>query len=107
MQALLARMEGVKMAKTVVGLFENRADAQNALDALVDRGFPRDEISVVGSNATGEYADGERVVTEERPSGVGAAVGATTGAVAGGVGGYLLGMGFFAIPGLGPLVALG
>jgi hypothetical protein len=96
------------MAKTVVGLFEEQTDAQNAVDALVDRGFPRDQISVVASETGRQYVRDDRAESVEvRPSGAGAAVGAVSGAVIGGGAGLLVGLGALAVPGLGPLVALG
>jgi hypothetical protein len=95
------------MAKTVVGLFEDRADAQNALDALVDRGFTRDQVSVAASDVPGVQGPETHVVTDERPSGAGAAVGAVGGAMVGGGAGLLVGLGALVIPGLGPLVAMG
>ena len=91
------------MAKQVVGLFDNMQDAQGAVQELRNAGFSADDISVVASNARGEYgAD-----TGESEAAEGAAAGATGGAVLGGLGGLLVGLGALAIPGIGPVVAAG
>jgi len=34
------------MAQTVIGIFENAAEAQNAIQALVTKGFSRDNIDI-------------------------------------------------------------
>jgi len=88
--------------KTVVGLFDRYADAQAVANDLDAAGFDRNNISVVASNATGEYD--EYVTTGDSD---GAGVGATTGAVVGGTLGVLAGLGAFAIPGIGPVIAAG
>lgn len=44
------------MAQTVVGVFDNASDAQNAVDNLVSAGFSRDNIDL--SARTGDYSDG-------------------------------------------------
>ena len=58
------------MAKTVIGLFDRIDDARQVVQALIDHGFERDDISLV-SRQEGEYVT-ER--GDERTSG--AAVGA-------------------------------
>jgi uncharacterized protein (TIGR02271 family) len=89
------------MAKTVIGLFDRMDDARQVVQALIDHGFERDDISLV-SRQEGEYVI-ER--GEERASGV--AVGAGAGAALGGISGLLVGLGALAIPGIGPGVAAG
>lgn len=86
---------------TVVGLYDTFTDAQNAVDQLVSAGFMRDNLSVVSNNARGEY----RVDTGDDIDGAGA--GATGGALVGGTIGVLAGLGAFAIPGIGPVIAAG
>ena len=91
------------MAKTIVGLFDTLTEAQGAVQELVNKGFPRDNISIAANNATGEYT--QSTASSEEWSGT--ATGATTGAAIGGIGGLLVGLGVLAIPGIGPIVAAG
>ena len=93
------------MSRTIVGLFKDRARAEQAVRDLVDAGIDRDDISVVAR-------DGERGVADVSTDGVsdtttGAVAGAGGGAVLGGLAGILLGLGALAIPGIGPIVAAG
>jgi uncharacterized protein (TIGR02271 family) len=89
---------------TVVGVFEDRDDARDAIEALKDAGFDADTISILSPDkrATQDMAD---------ETGTHAASGAATGAVAGGIlgglGGWLVGIGALAIPGVGPFIAAG
>ena len=94
------------MAKTVVGLFDNFAEAQSVVQDLIDNGFRREDISVVASeNATGR----ERMVGDDHDNaaGEGAGAGAVGGTVLGGALGLLVGAGLLAIPGIGPVLAAG
>jgi hypothetical protein len=90
---------GYAVIKTVIGLFEDSDDAQGAVRGLLDAGFDRDEISLIG------HADHETAGAAERASDI--AVGAGAGAALGGLGGLLLGVGALAIPGIGPVLAVG
>jgi hypothetical protein len=99
---------------TVIGLFHTLPDAEGALEDLVREGYDRERISVVASNAAGEYdryatqrpAD-DVVDTSSMDAGEGAAAGGGIGAAIGGVGGILMGLGLLAIPGVGPALAAG
>ena len=85
------------MARTAVGHFRDRASADAAYDELVQRGFSRDDISIVGRGAegkTGLAGDGEHMT-------------AGGGAAVGGVAGLLIGVAAMLIPGIGPIVAIG
>lgn len=97
------------MNKTVVGYFDNYEQAQTAVRSLVDSGFSRNDISLVASDPTGEYA--KSYVTTSSSTDPNAtsytAAGAGTGAVIGGIGGLLVGIGALAIPGVGPVIAAG
>lgn len=94
------------MAKTIVGLFDHFTEAQNAVQALVNAGFLREDISVIANDRRGDYA---RAVGETgtTAAGEGAAAGALGGGVLGGVLGLLIGVGALAIPGIGPVLAAG
>jgi len=89
--------------QTLVALYRNFTDAQNAVDALVKSGVDRTNISVVANNVSGEYGthnyDTEDAVTAED--------GAAFGAASGGIIGALVGLGALAIPGIGPVIAAG
>jgi hypothetical protein len=85
------------MARTAAGHFRNRATADAAYDALVAKGFSRDEISIVGRGREGGGLvddDGEKLDAGD-------------GAKIGGIAGLLIGAAAMLIPGIGPIVAVG
>ncbi len=90
------------MAKTVVGLFDTAAEAQNVVQSLVNGGFTREDISILANNRDGTTSDTAGSATAE-----GAGAGAVGGGVLGGVLGLLVGVGALAIPGIGPVLAAG
>ena len=88
------------VAKTIVGLFENRAQAEQLVQHLRAGDTAGEDISLMSPGDTaGDSAGGDRA------SGV--AIGAGTGAALGGLGGLLVGLGALAIPGIGPVLAAG
>ena len=91
--------------KTVVGLFDDMAQAKNAATELEAAGIPHSDISIVANNEGGRYAP----VTTDGDSGRGHAVGhdALVGAEIGGVAGLLMAITGFAIPGLGWIAGAG
>ncbi len=93
------------MKTTVSALFDNRSDAVSAVRALTDSGVLRGDISMVASDAAGEYVDyhGREFDLPADDS----LEGAASGALIGGVGGLLVGLAALAIPGVGPIVAAG
>lgn len=90
------------MEKTVVGIFDSRESAEEAANQIKNQGLRLDDISIVAKdqNTTATDTDGE-LVNDNISDGV------TAGAVIGGLAGLLIGVGTFAIPGLGMLVAAG
>ncbi|MDU4959725.1 MAG: general stress protein [Sporomusaceae bacterium] len=86
--------------KVVIGVFQSRSEAEQAVSQLRSQGFSDQEINIVskqgkqGQNQT-EYAEDD--ISD----------GALTGGTLGGIGGLLLSAGALAIPGLGPIVAAG
>jgi hypothetical protein len=68
--------------KLITGLFKNRLAAEAAVDALMKRGYTRDDISVLMSDATRskEFALQARTHAADG-AGVGGAVGGVVGAV--------------------------
>jgi uncharacterized protein (TIGR02271 family) len=99
------------MAKTVIGLFDNRAEAHSVVQELLGEGFRRDDISVMSKKIEGQddrqgetvayvEEDGEEQIKDM-------AIGAGTGAAIGGLAGLLLSLTSLAIPGIGPVLAAG
>jgi hypothetical protein len=97
------------MTRTVVGLFDDYAAAQNVVQELIDNGFHRDYISVFANEqARGIYETHDaRQVGDANKVSEGAGAGATGGTVLGGALGLLVGAGLLAIPGIGPVLAAG
>ncbi len=110
--------------KTIVGLYDNMHDAEEAITDLVQAGFGRSDISLMAADRWSEGVDGDGMgvvttdgepvatietdtapATDQMASDV--ATGAVTGGVVGGVAGVLLGLGVLAIPGFGPVLAAG
>jgi hypothetical protein len=89
---------------TVVGVFDDRDNAQRAIEALKDAGFRPDDIGV-----TMRDRQESRAMAEDTgaAAGAGAATGALAGGVLGGLAGWLVGIGALAIPGIGPIIAAG
>jgi hypothetical protein len=89
---------------TVVAVFHDRDDAQDAINAMRDAGFRADDISILARDrdVSGQLADDTG--TE---AAAGAATGALAGGLLGGVAGWLVGIGALAIPGVGPIIAAG
>jgi uncharacterized membrane protein len=94
--------------KTLVALFDHLSDARLAVDNLVAAGISRDSINLVANDSTRAY-EGELAKQRNSPrhDHDAAASGATVGTIIGGLAGLLVGLGAFAIPGVGPIVAAG
>lgn len=90
------------MTKTIVGLFDDIEESREVVRELIDAGIDRDEISFVANNA-----NNEPVSYEGGDDTSGTATGTGVGALVGGIGGLLVGIGAFAIPGVGPVVGVG
>ena len=89
---------------TVVAVFDDRDDAQDAINALRDAGFAADDISILARDRDTAGRLAEDTGTE---AAAGAATGALAGGLLGGVAGWLVGIGALAIPGVGPIIAAG
>jgi hypothetical protein len=93
---------------TVIAVFEDRRQAQQAVDELFQAGFREDQIGVIAHDpGTAETEPGETRFTETH--GTRAGEGALTGAVAGaGIGGlWAVGIVAGVLPGIGPAIAGG
>lgn len=91
--------------RTVVGMYDQFEEAQNAVQALNEAGFDRNMINLIARDVTGEYS--RELDRNSNESASGTATGAGIGAVLGGLGGLLVGLGALAIPGIGPVIAAG
>ncbi len=88
-------------SRTVVCLFNDRSQAEQAIRDLKDAGFREDQIGVAMQDRSEQQALMDS-------TGSPAAEGAATGAVSGGLVGGLIGLlGSLLVPGLGPLVVGG
>lgn len=95
------------MAKTVVGLFDNRSEARSAVQELLDGGVRREDISVMSKELEGKNAVVELVEEDGHQQVEDMAKGAGAGAAIGGLAGLVLGLSALAIPGIGPVLAAG
>lgn len=91
-----------KTGRTVVGLFRNRGDAEQAISALKDAGFTREQIGIAIKDRDEQRDLSDS--TDASQAGKGAAAGAVSGGLVGGIIGLL---GSLLIPGLGPIVVGG
>ncbi len=89
---------------TVVGVFHEREQAREAIEALKDNGFAPETISILSPDKQATQDMAEDTGTH---AGSAAATGAVAGGILGGLGGWLLGIGALAIPGVGPFIAAG
>lgn len=96
------------MSKTITALYKNISDARAAIETLLDKGYEREDISLLVPDPDGKH--GEALVQEgaegENPRD-GAAVGAMAGGALGGIAGLLLGISVFSLPVLGAAVIAG
>lgn len=92
------------MAVTVIGMFKNQKDSENAIEELKDLGYDPREMSVVMK----EVRQAQEVARNTGVNvGESAATGATAGGVIGAIAGLLVGIGAITVPGLGPLLVGG
>ena len=79
---------------TVVGVFRERDEARDAIEALKDAGFDAQDIGILSPDK-----EETRAVAEETGAhaGSGAATGAVAGGILGGLGGWLVGIGALAV----------
>jgi hypothetical protein len=96
---------GTSMTQIVRGIFYTPAEAEHAIADLLDRGFARENISVIAPG-TSEAAHVVVPGTEVEHTGD-MVVGAVGGGLLGGALGALVGMIVVAIPGLGPVLVAG
>src|SRR5882672_1115804 len=88
----------------VFGIYRDRQQAEQAVDALRSAGFRNSDVSALLPDNVGtkDFAHEKNTKAPE-----GTTTGAASGAVLGGALGWLAGIGALAIPGLGPFIAAG
>jgi hypothetical protein len=88
----------------VFGIYRDRANAEEAVDALRAAGFRNSDVSALLPDNVGtkDFAHEKNTKAPE-----GTTTGAATGGILGGALGWLAGIGALAIPGVGPLIAAG
>jgi hypothetical protein len=94
--------EREQATSSVVAVYRNHSDAEEAVRALEKSGIPMRKISIIGR----DFQLREDVQGYYRPSDA-VKEGAGFGAWFGGLFGLLMGFGLFLIPGAGPLIVLG
>jgi hypothetical protein len=94
--------------KTVAAVFTSRAAAQQAAQNLSGVGIPTEHISVLSPDGIDQQAEKVPVTPAEQP-GMGGAFGGVVGGAVGIAGGVQLGTAAasIAIPGVGPVIAIG
>jgi len=88
-------------AKSVIGVFNSRSDAEQGVKDLRSQGFTTEEINIISKDGGNQTRQGSEYVEDDITDG------ALTGGTLGGIGGLLLGAGALAIPGVGPVLAAG
>jgi uncharacterized protein (TIGR02271 family) len=89
------------MSKTVIALYDDFETAGRAVEALVDAGFDRKDISLVANDVDERYSKEVKHLSDDGD--VKSGEGAGFGAIVGG----LVGLGVALIPGIGPVLAAG
>ncbi len=92
--------------KTVVGLFDDFAQAKSAAVEVERMGISHNDVSVLANNET-EVHGANTIATEGHGMGHAVTKDAGVGAEIGGVLGLIAGLGLFAIPGLGWVAGAG
>ena len=103
------------MSRTVVAIFDNYSNAENAARQIKDQGLRTDDISIIakddedykGNNATMGNNTGLNMGTNPKGVNDNISDGVITGGILGGLAGLLIGAGSMVIPGLGIIAAAG
>jgi hypothetical protein len=93
------------MARTIVALYDDVTMAQHVINDLTTAGIPRERISLIANDTSGEYGRylQAKPVNDHVGPGEGTAFGASVGALTG----LLVSLGALVIPGVGPVIAAG
>ena len=91
-------LEGGDKMQTVIGVFQDRFDAEAVIDELEEIGFNPKDVSVIAKDG---IETGKGIGRKGGNVAEGAVSGAATGGVLGGLAGLLVGIGALVIPGAG------
>lgn len=92
------------MNKTIIAVFDDRTQARQAVEGLLENGYSRDEVSLMANDVRGDETIDQGNIDEESHA---TRDGAIAGSILGGLGGLLIGMGSLALPGIGTAVVAG
>jgi hypothetical protein len=94
---------------TVIGTFDTERQAEKAVKHMRDNGFEDNEISIIARDKSDIAGRGDTdTEAGDEDMGMGSlATGTAWGGALGGIAGLLAGAGALAIPGIGPIIALG
>jgi hypothetical protein len=96
------------MTTTVIGLFKETREADQAIEGLTKRGFDRSQISVMARKQdVAEMAEEPQKIAGDDDVTFGALAGATGGATLGIFAGMLIGLSAITLPGVGPVFSIG
>ena len=85
---------------TIIGVFDDKSDAENSVEDIKNAGITDDKISIVAK-------EDQVSENENQEDNQDLTAGATTGGTLGGLAGLMAGAGALTIPGIGPVVAAG
>ncbi|MED1204098.1 general stress protein [Heyndrickxia acidicola] len=88
----------------VVGVYYDAHEAVEAIEDLKQEGYDSEDISVIAKHKEEVMEINEETGTRTEE---GVAAGAATGGILGGLAGLMAGVGALAIPGIGPILAIG
>lgn len=91
------------MTQTLAGLFDTRAEAEQAIIGLIQSGVAREQISLVTRDTPGDHAVEVNSDTDSATKLAAGVVGGLTGGILGALAGVIA----VAIPGIGPVLAAG
>src|SRR5258708_24367235 len=89
------------MTYTVLGIYQDRDNAEDAINELDEAGYSPKNLSIIMKDNTAAHEMADSTGAHVTSSAVS---GASTGAVVGGLAGVLIGIGAIAIPGVGGLL---
>lgn len=90
-----------KQNQTIIGVFESRGRAENAVNTLRQQGFTSEEINIVSKKQQNANTTQDETYDDDIVDGT------LTGGTLGGIGGLLMGAGALLLPGIGPILAVG
>lgn len=93
--------------ETVVAVFDTFETGNEALQALLDNGFSRDDIGLAVNNRRRDGDFGNVETNVEHYEDVTGAEGSSFGAAIGGIAGAAVALSAIVIPGIGPIIAAG